>query len=310
MRDITRAMFKRLIAEDLDAVEFLDLRMPGWSAASTIRITNAGEQLEFGGQTYYALNMSRTLLREVVSSEVGDQPGLTVTISNVDRQMANLLNSVELDGSSATMRMIDRRLLAVDPSRTRDAIDLIIGEVRNPVLSQETLIFEIKNVMGILERISVPRRTFATKCGVPFGSTACGVDIHEAPFTLQSTAASQSTRNYIRLAGGSATALLAAAGNPANPDDFWQYGYVTWIDGINAGQSAPFQHYEAGGGLRLIHVRYPFLNAPASGDAFLIRRGCPKTPIGCEERQGDVLNHKGFPTVPLQVQPVQVAGIP
>ena len=297
-RPITRRALRVLNSETFSPIELLELRIAGSTDASKVRLTNAGEEVVWGGDTYFPINMGRTQVKEVLSSESGDHPSVTMTFTNIDSQMATLLGQVELEGARCKLWLHDRRLLADDPTRTRDAILLIDGEVRNPVLTETTLVFQVVNVLSLMERIQIPNRMYQERCNATFGSPSCGVDLTQSPFTIHTTVISGSTSRKIRVG----SSVFTEAGDPADPNDFWFNGYIVFKDGVNATQSRPIQNIVVGGGQRLFFVRYAFLSAPSAGDGIVIVRGCAHTKVHCIDRQGDANNFQGFAEVPFEVK--------
>lgn len=299
-------MLNILNSDQIMPIEFCEMRLAGTSAGSTLRFTNAGEELLWAGETYYAVSFGRSDVREVLSVESGDQPSITLTFSNISRQMAELLNKVQIEGARVKLWTHDRRLYEADASRTRDAILLIDGEVRNPLLTEGSLTFEVVSILGLMDAFVVPKRVYQSGCNYTFGSTACGVNLRTSPNQVTATALSGSTQKRIRV---SSTIFDPIVGSN-DPTDFWVNGYIMFIDGDNAAQAQPISHVKFGGGERWFYMRAPFLNAPADGDGLIVRRGCPKTKEGCAARQptGTPDNYGGFEEVPTEIKPVKIQG--
>jgi phage-related protein len=298
MRPITRNLFRLLSGEKLLPVQFLDLQLTGVASASILRFTDYGQPIRWGGADYTPLSLSRGGIEEILSSENGESPQSTLTISNIDGQIAQVLNSVELSGATATLWLADRRLLA----RKRDAVVLAQGEIRDPQLTATTLTLQIINAVGLCESISLPRRLWQSECNYPFGGSACTVDQAAAPYTIATTVQDGSAGDYLVVPAD----VLTQAGNPDDPTDFWANGYILVQSGVAAAQARPISYVEEVSGAKRFHVRYPFLTVPATGDPILIRRGCRKTKEDCKAR-GNLANFGGFPDVPKpKFKPVDV----
>ena len=291
---VTRIALRVLQSERYWPIELLDVRLAGASTGSIIRLNNSGESVTFGGNTYIAMAMTRTEIERQVSTEAGQKPSVTVAISNIDSQMAELLNQVQLEGAAATLYQTDRRLLLKYPSRTRDALLLIKGEIRNPVLDQKNLVFQIIGILAILDEIRVPRRIFQPQCNATFGSPSCGANANVSPNTITTTCISGTNARYIRVSNS----VITEAGNPADPTDYWKSGEMVLVDGPAATQFSPIQRVVVGGGERRFYLRQQLLVSPNAGDTVLIRRGCGKTKADCQARQGHVLNFQGYEEVP------------
>lgn len=290
MRAVSRPLFRILNNEKLQPVQLLELRLLGTSFSSALRFTDAGEAVTFDGEVYQPVSFSRGEVTEILSSEPGDNPLTTVSFANIDSRMADLLNGVELEGANATLRLSDRRLIG-----RGDSVILAMGEVREPQLTESTLILNIAGVMSMLERITVPRRLWQSNCNYTFGSRACGVNLAASPFSIEGTIQSGTTTRALVVP----ETVLAEAGFPDDPTEFWAAGYVVMRDGTAATQARPFMRFEIDEDLRhIIYVRTPFLRTPQPGDTFIVRRGCRKTLPDCKQRQGDYLNYGGFAYVP------------
>ena len=298
MRSITRPMFRILNNEKLQPVQFLDVHFIGTDAS--LHLTDYGEAITWGETDYVPISMDRSGVEEVLSSEQGESPQSTVTISNIDLQMAELLNGFEINGAMATLWMADRRLLG----RRRDAILLAQGEVREPQLTPARLICQIVNVIGLSERLTLPRRVFQRECGYTLGSRSCGVSMDAEPHTLRAVAQTGSTSGQVIVGD----ALLGAAGNPADASNYWAAGYVLMESGVCSTQARPVDYVVAEGGVVRFMLRYPFYRPIAAGDYVMIRRGCRKTKDDCKG-YGNLINYGGFTDVPPQsFKPLEVKG--
>jgi hypothetical protein len=283
MRSVSRNLFRILNNDRFMPVTLVDIRLPGVSDSSAIRMTDAGNTVTFDGNTFSPVSMSRGLHSEILSAESNGQPSLTLTVQNIDLQMATILNNVEIEGAEATVWITDRRLVR-DPLLT-DARDVIVaakGEVRNPQINENNFLCEVTNILGIMDSIRIPRRVYQPKCNYAFGSRACGVDITAAPHSI--TFATQAGTNKYEIVAPSSV-VTNAGGDDLT--DFYKNGYVIATSGPAILQARPIHRVVSDGGTGArIFVTHPFLISPHSGN-ILLRRGCPKTPEGCADRQAD-----------------------
>lgn len=302
MRSTTRKLFRILNNEKFQPVQFLEIRLQGSDSSSTLRFTDAGEQITWDGQVYQQISFNRGEVDDVLATDTGDNPGTTVNISNINAEMAALINGCELEGAQATLRMADRRHL----SNPRDSIIRAKGEIIEPQLTEATLTFTINNVMGMLERVVVPRRLFQSECNYPFGSRACGVNATESPFSIGGNVQTGSTAKSVVIAQG----VIDEGPDGNDPAEFWAAGYVVMVNGAAATQGRPIQTYvlDEETGKHIIRLRIGFFKAPAVGDRFIIRRGCRKTLGDCKARQGSFTPHGGYPYVPYgRITPIIVS---
>lgn len=302
MRDITRRHLRVLNSEGWLPIILADIRLAGTSVDSTIYLTNAGEVITWNGHDYMAVNMARGLLEDIVSTDASSAPSLTIQISNVDKQMAALLNGAILDDAEVVVNICDRRLLA----NPRDAIRLTKGRLRNPQLSAASFVFQVANIIGQLDEVLLPKRLWKADCSYIFGSPACGVDIKTSPNTISTTVLAGSTSQYVVVD----SSVIDEAGIPAIPNDYWTDGYLVFVDGPNAAAAQQFGQFQFVGTEYRFYVKSQWKNTPAIGNTVLIRRGCPKTKAACIERQGNINSFGGFEEVPYgNIIPAIIGGI-
>jgi len=291
MRPCSRRLFHILNSDGFDPVELLEITLVGQNPADIILLTDAGYNLTWNGATYYACHMSREQLEEKVATQSGEVPTVAMTINNVDRQMARLLSGTEVEGAQVTLRMAHRGLL----TNPRDAVIITMGEMRDVTLSDTELHFNIVNVLGQAERIMLPRRIYQAYCNYIFGAPRhCGVNISAAPITLHTTVQAGTTDKFIVVP----MSLMAAAGNPEDPNDFWASGIVVMEDGPAGLQNRPIQRIDVFAGQIRIYLRFKFLESPNVGDPVAILQNCRRTKEDCVKFQGNALQFGGFVEVP------------
>lgn len=303
MRPITRRALQVINSERFDSITLLDIRVAGASAASTVRLTNAGEEITWNGNTYYPMMLSRSRLDDRLLVDGGGVPSLEISVSNVSTALATIIQENELEDADVTVRALDRRLTG----NARDAWIVSVGKLKSPTITRSLFSFKVIPLPGDLERTMIPRRLWQPHCSYPFGSYACGVDLLSSPNSITDTMQTGTCANFVVVT----SAVLTAASNPADPNDYWMNGQIVVVSGNAATQSVPFQRYELVGSQRRFYCRRPFLVAPEAGETVLIQRGCPKTKGACFDRQGNYLNYGGFEEVPYgNVQPTIIGDVP
>lgn len=284
---LTRNLFRILSNVTLEPVDLLEVRLVGANEASTIRLVgNYGQTLTWNGHDYTPCNISHGEIQDVLAAEAGSVPSVTVVVTNVDRQMSRLLNRIELERARCTLRVMDRRRVTA----SGDAMVITVGEIANPTISESALIFEVENVVGIMERLTLPRRLFQSGCNYTFGSAACGQDITASPHQISTTTAAGTDKYRIVVPGG-----VTALGG-ADPTEFWAGGYAWMVDGDAAPQAKTIQRVD--GPNNTFYLQRPFLIDPGVGQNVVIRRLCGKRLSDCVAIQGNADNYGGFPDVP------------
>lgn len=79
-------------------------------------------------------------------------------------------------------------------------------------------------------------------------------------------------------------------------DGYFDYGRIEWISGLNDGISAEIKTYDGPLGGFILRLKMPF--DIKEGDLFRAYPGCNKTLQECKDKFDNVLNHRGFPTIP------------
>jgi hypothetical protein len=92
-------------------------------------------------------------------------------------------------------------------------------------------------------------------------------------------------------AGGSTTELVDAARTEA--DNYWRTGELEFTSGDNSGESQQVKESTSGS----VTVIFPFTNAIAEGDEYVIRRGCNHTSHDCKLNHNNFANYGAFVTI-------------
>jgi uncharacterized phage protein (TIGR02218 family) len=147
---------------------------------------------------------------------------------------------------------------------------------------------------GLTQALQQPIiRVYAAACDAALGDARCGVNL--APLTVTSTVTSVANR---RTFTDSARAEAL---------DWFGAGLITFTGGANAGLSMEVRDFTAGG-VFVMHLPLPYDIAP--GDAYTAVPGCRKRRTeDCFTKFNNVINHRGFPDVPLNDQIMGNAGL-
>jgi uncharacterized phage protein (TIGR02218 family) len=80
---------------------------------------------------------------------------------------------------------------------------------------------------------------------------------------------------------------------------YFQYGYLTWTGGKNAGLSCEISDHTVSGTMAFLTLLEPAAYPISIGDTYTIYQGCPRTRAGCVAR-GNVYNFRGCPDMPTE----------
>jgi uncharacterized phage protein (TIGR02218 family) len=98
------------------------------------------------------------------------------------------------------------------------------------------------------------------------------------------------------------------ASSLAQPDTYFQAGWVTWTTGLNTGRSMDVQAFANAGGSVVLQL--PMLNNVIVGDQFTIYPGCLKRFLqDCVQKYANGINHGGFKDLPGIDKMIRPGGI-
>lgn len=83
------------------------------------------------------------------------------------------------------------------------------------------------------------------------------------------------------------------------PDDYFQYGVLTWTSGENEGARMEVREFKRRprAGFKLLEA---MANEVKPGDTFTVEQGCPKTRFACRNLFANLNNMRAFPDMPTE----------
>lgn len=130
-------------------------------------------------------------------------------------------------------------------------------------------------------------RIYSSACDADLGDARCGVDLDGSPNFTQIGTVSAVADNRQFLAAG----LSLASGE----EDWFQFGRVTWLTGVNVGLQMEVRSCDGAN----VALMLPMPFEVGVGDTFTITAGCNKTLGVCIGRFANQDNFRGFPHVPV-----------
>ena len=121
-------------------------------------------------------------------------------------------------------------------------------------------------------------------CRHDFGDAACTINL--ATYTVSGTITTVDQQRY-----SFSDSSLAGTGS-----DYFNYGYVEWLTGNNAGLKHEIKEFEDVAGRFIPYLPTEF--DIQIGDTFNAVRGCPKTYDFCLNSVNNLINFGGFPYTP------------
>lgn len=240
--------------------------------------TNFNQNLVFEGNTYIAKGGFDASAIDSNSDLTVDTVNLTVAITD-SAITGDDVNAGLYSGAPVTLSFIDYEDLSDGNSVVMQA-----GTVGN-ITFLDTNNFQAE-IVGIEAAYASNIGTrYTPTCTVRrLGDVRC--KINTSPYTFDLTVASvtnSTTFNHN-------TDLQAMA--------YFTYGVLTWVTGLNAGQTMDIKSYELGTGSAQFILQLPLNHPITIGDTFTATAGCDRLFSTCQNTYNNVENFRGFKDIP------------
>lgn len=238
--------------------------------------TDHDKNIEYGGVTYLAST-------GYTGSDISTSGKL-----NVDNlEVASFFDASSILEIDVTAGLWDRA--RIDMYRvnynniSQGPLILRRGETGQFKLRGDRFVSELRGMMQYLA--NQVGRVYTANCDANLGDARCGVDL---------TGGSPSLTRF-----GSVTAVTSRTqftdAALIYPDDWFQYGLLTWLTGNNAEFQMEVRDSTSAG---VIQFQLPMYADIAIGDTFTVYPGCDKTRAMCISKFNNVLNFRGFDQIP------------
>ena len=239
--------------------------------------TDHDRDLEFGGQVYLAgSGMDASALESSTGLSV-DNGQAVGALSAVGLQDADILAG-KFDRAEVVQWLVNWDDVAVREMVFRGTL----GEIRRGATA-----FEVE-LRSLAEGLNRPLgRGYVPSCDAVLGDARCGVDL-----SIAGRVEAVSVLSVVNARRVQVDAVVAAdAGWFAN-------GHMRWVSGGNAGVVSIVKVDAAGVDFRDVEL-WEELRAPVEvGDLVELVVGCDKRHGTCGTKFGNLLNFRGFPTIP------------
>jgi uncharacterized phage protein (TIGR02218 family) len=159
-----------------------------------------------------------------------------------------------------------------------------VGQIRR---GRMAFVAEVRSLAHVLGQ--TVGRTFQAGCDARLGDARCGIDLE----------------NSIYKGTGVVTDLLRdrafmASGLSGFDPGWFTSGTLTWTSGANAGRITEVLSHGLGDAIATMTLLEAPVRAIAEGDGFVARAGCDKRIATCSAKFANVVNFRGFPSIPGQ----------
>lgn len=239
--------------------------------------TDHDKPVAFGGTTYEAAS-------GFTASDIKDSLGLSVD----NLEVTGALSSATLtDGDLAAGRYDDARIEIhrvnwSDPSQRVLMRSGSIGEVRR---SGTGFTAELR---GLAHYLQQPKgRLLQLTCDADLGDARCTIDLSSPAYRGTGT-----------IVAASSSRRFTVSGLDAFDNGFFSRGLFAFTSGASAGLKIEVKSHLKLASAVTIELWAEAEGPPAAGDAFAVTAGCDKRVETCKARFANVVNFRGFPSMP------------
>lgn len=218
------------------------------------------------------------------ASDIKDGVGLSV--DNLD--VTGALSSATLtDDDLAAGRYDDARVEIFrvnwqDPAQRVLMRSGSLGEVRR---SGSAFSAEVRGLQHYLQQ---PKgRLFQFTCDADLGDVRCKVNLNSATYKGTATILTVLTARRFTVSG------LSGYGH-----DFFTRGLAAFTSGVASGTKIEVKSHAKIGGIVTVELWADAEGPPVAGNTFTVTAGCDKRITTCKARFSNVINFRGFPSMP------------
>jgi len=222
--------------------------------------------------------------------------GTGLTASALEQSSGLSVNNTEAVGALSSAAVTEADLAAgrydgaevqswlVNWERPEERVLQFRGTLGEITRSSGAFVAELR---GLTEALNQPvGRVYQTRCGTVLGSSACGFDTRTFGYVVEEAVLAVEDARAFRIAGG------------AFAERWFERGRFEVVDGAAAGLVGVVKNDRIIGAERVIEL-WETIRAPVvPGDRVRVVAGCDKRAETCREKFQNLVNFRGFPTIP------------
>lgn len=242
---------------------------------------------EFDGaiQTYVPMNsITASALRQELGQ--GNDNLDIYGILSSDLITKDDMRAGRYDGALVSIRLINYEDADLDDYFARSMPSLLIarGTIGSVSIVDSHYTATMQTLMRRMQQII--GRIYSPSCDVlQFGDARCGLD--RTTFQFSATCVSITDRKTMEFTVTNATTA-----------DYYTEGRLIVSSGDNSGLAREVKTHTVDGSNALIVLKRAFPFALTTGDTFTLEAGCDRTVANCSAKFSNIVNFRGFPTIP------------
>mgnify|MGYP001583304435 CR=1 FL=1 len=266
----------------LDSNQFIwaDLYTFTLSDNTILRFTGADSDLVVDGNLFSSAgpHLQRGTTKCQIGVEV-DQLQITFFVnSTVELAGVPLTQFTRNGGFDGARVLLERVFMATWGDTSAGTLINFGGRIADITVSRTKVEMSVNSDLELLN-IQMPRNIYQVGCVNSLYDEACTLD----PALFISAG---------NTGGGSSSVLITC--NLSQANGYFELGTMTYTTGANAGASRTVKRYTVGS----LVPSLPFEFAPEAGDLFFAKPGCDKKSATCSGKFSNLVNFRGYPTIP------------
>jgi uncharacterized phage protein (TIGR02218 family) len=238
-----------------------------YSSSTTYRFTSHIEDVEFSGQTFSAIPITRGALEGGTQE---DSPTIEIQMPFTEQIVKDFAYSI----SPNSLNLIIHRI----HTEIGEPIEYWRGEVSAISVSGRIAKFRVPSILAGKMQASVPGTFYQSQCNHCLYSSRCGISAEA--YKLETT--------ILNILGNGSSLVLASSGGAAQ--NWFKAGEIIRV---SDGERRMIV-YQSGAS---INLNYPFPNIEI-GDAVEVYAGCDHTVADCRDKFNNIINFGGHPFIP------------
>ena len=239
---------------------------------TVIAFTNHQEDVTFDSQLYSSIPGFEF-------TEVKKNSNLSVD----NAEILGIIDATNITDEDVNKGLYDQARVTVSifnyEDITQHIMTIIYGVIGRITLRGGQYIAEVRGLSELLQHDH--GRVYTPLCDAILGDTRCGVNL--------------STYTHSGIVSGSVNRYsFEFTGITTQADGYFDLGLVTWTSGLNTGVASQLKSYRG----NTIVLFSEANEAIAIGDQFSITAGCDRTVGTCRTKFNNIVNFRGFPSIP------------
>lgn len=224
-----------------------------------------------------------------------------ISPSAISYKSAMSVNNVEFDGlmtnedfteedvRAGLLAGAELKMFRCNYMKIENGVEILLtGFIGDITIDNTKFNFEVRGLSQMVQ--ANVGRVYMPACDANLGDKRCGILIKN--FTVSGKVEASNIGNII------------VDSSRVEEEGWFNYGLFTFTSGENKGYSVEVKEFKDG----RFELQLPFFKQIKEGDEYEVYAGCDKDVETCKAKFNNILNFRGFPSVPLPTVVLDVGG--